>query len=244
MPASLEELAVHDVSVVFEGLVAVDRVDMRLAKGEIVGLIGPNGAGKTTLVNVMSGFQRPNTGGVVIGGHEVTAWVPQTFVRHGVARTFQGGRPFKKLTVRENVEVGAVGSGASARTARRLATELLEALDLTDRQGDLAAALPFGEDRRLGVARALATSPDFLLLDEPAAGMNDGETDALMQMLRRLEESHGCGMLVIEHDMHLIRELPARIYVLDQGAVLAAGPVKEIMENPAVVAAYLGEEKS
>jgi branched-chain amino acid transport system ATP-binding protein len=245
MSASAEsEITVRGVSVVFEGLVAVDKVDLRLAKGEIVGLIGPNGAGKTTLVNVMSGFQRPTTGGVSVGGHEVTAWVPQAFVSHGVARTFQGGRPFKKLTVRENVEVGAVGAGARAGSARKLATELLEALDLSDRQNELAAALPFGEDRRLGVARALATSPDFLLLDEPAAGMNDGETDALMGMLRRLRESHGCGMLVIEHDMHLIRELPERIYVLDQGAVLAAGPVKDVMEDPAVVAAYLGEEKS
>jgi len=117
-------------------------------------------------------------------------------------------------------------------------------LELTHRANDLAGALPFGEDRRLGIARALATSPDFLLLDEPAAGMNDGETDALVHMLRRLRESHGCGMLVIEHDMRLIRELPERIYVLDQGAVLAQGPVKEVMENPVVVAAYLGEEKS
>lgn len=238
------ELTVTGVSVVFEGLVAVDKADLRLVKGEIVGLIGPNGAGKTTLVNVMSGFQRPTEGAVAIGAHQVTEWVPQTFVRHRVARTFQGGRPFKKLTVRENVEVGAIGSGASARAARKLATELMEALDLAQRQDDLAGALPFGEDRRLGVARALATSPDFLLLDEPAAGMNDGETDALVHMLRGLNASHGCGMLVIEHDMHLIRELPERIYVLDQGAVLAAGPVKEVMEDPAVVAAYLGEEKT
>jgi branched-chain amino acid transport system ATP-binding protein len=236
-------VAVDGVGVVFEGLVAVSEVDLVLKKGEIVGLIGPNGAGKTTLVNVMSGFQRPTHGSVSVSGKQITDWVPERFVKLGVARTFQGGRPFKGLTVRENVETGALGAGARAGAARKLARELLEVLDLTDQADELAGALPFGEDRRLGIARALATSPEFLLLDEPAAGMNDGETDALIKMLRGLQASHGCGMLVIEHDMRLIRELPERIYVLDQGAVLAKGPVREVMEDPAVVDAYLGEEK-
>jgi branched-chain amino acid transport system ATP-binding protein len=244
MEDKLASLAVNSVTVAFEGLVAVNDVDLTLEQGEIVGLIGPNGAGKTTLVNVMSGFQRPTGGGVTISGKAMDQWSPQTFVKLGVARTFQGGRPFKRLSVRENVEAGALGAGARARAARSLANELLAVLDLTHLESVLAGALPFGDDRRLGIARALATSPQFLLLDEPAAGMNDGETDALMEMLRSLQSSHGCGMLVIEHDMRLIRELPERIYVLDQGAVLAKGPSKEVMEDPAVIAAYLGEEKS
>jgi branched-chain amino acid transport system ATP-binding protein len=226
------DVSVECVSVVFEGLVAVRDVDLVLQKGEIVGLIGPNGAGKTTLVNVMSGFQRPTNGSVRVSGQLIGEWVPERLVKLGVARTFQGGRPFKALTVRENVELGAIGSGASARAARALARELMEVLDLADHANELSGALPFGEDR-----------PEFLLLDEPAAGMNDGETDTLVKTLRGLQASHGCGMLVIEHDMRLIRELPERIYVLDQGAVLAEGPVREVMEDPAVVAAYLGEEK-
>jgi branched-chain amino acid transport system ATP-binding protein len=243
MEDELAGVAVNSVSVVFEGLVAVNDVDLVLEKGEIVGLIGPNGAGKTTLVNVMSGFQQPTHGSVRVSGEQITDWLPERFVKLGVARTFQGGRPFKRLTVRENVETGALGAGARAGAARKLADELLEVLDLQDHAGVLAGALPFGEDRRLGIARALATSPEFLLLDEPAAGMNDGETDSLVKMLRDLRASHGCGMLVIEHDMRFIRELPDRIYVLDQGAVLAQGPVKEVMSDPVVVAAYLGEEK-
>ena len=243
MEDDLADLAVDSVCVVFEGLIAVSQVDLVLERGEIVGLIGPNGAGKTTLVNVMSGFQQPTSGGVRVSGERITRWTPQRFAKLGVARTFQGGRPFKGLTVQENVETGALGAGARSRAARELARELLDVLDLTDRADELAGALPFGEDRRLGIARALATSPEFLLLDEPAAGMNDGETDALIQMLRALQASFGCGMLVIEHDMRLIRELPERIYVLDQGSVLAKGPSKEVMEQEAVVTAYLGEEK-
>jgi branched-chain amino acid transport system ATP-binding protein len=241
---NVANLAANSVTVTFEGLVAVDTASLVLERGEIVGLIGPNGAGKTTLVNVISGFQRPTAGSVEVSGKLVTHSSPKTFVKLKVARTFQGGRPFKHLTVRENVEIGALGVGARASTARKLARELLEVLNLADRADDLAGALPFGDDRRLGIARALATSPDFLLLDEPAAGMNDAETDALVVTLRELRASHGFGVLVIEHDMRLIRELPERIYVLDQGAVLAEGPVEEVMNDRAVVTAYLGEEKS
>lgn len=240
----LRELAVDAASVVFEGLVAVDKVDLFLGQGEIVGLIGPNGAGKTTLVNVMSGFRRPTSGGVKISGQPVRRWSPQAFVKGGVSRTFQGGRPFGRLSALENVEAGALGVGVRSHAARHLSWELLELFGLVERAHDPAGALPYGEERRLGIARALATSPKFLLLDEPAAGMNDGETDNLVATLKAVRSSHGCGMLVIEHDMRLIRGLPERIYVLDEGAVLAHGPTDEVMKDSAVVRAYLGDEKS
>jgi branched-chain amino acid transport system ATP-binding protein len=239
----VNELAATGVSVEFEGLVAVNGVDLSVTEGETVGLIGPNGAGKTTLVNVMSGFQRPTSGELRISGGPVHRWSPQAFVRLGVARTFQGGRPFRRLTALENVEAGALGVGLRSRAARTLAWELLDVFGLTDRASALAGNLPYGEERRLGIARALATSPTFLLLDEPAAGLNDGETDHLVATLRRVQSAHGCAMLVIEHDMRLIRELPDRIYVLDEGAVIAEGPTHEVMKDAAVVAAYLGQTK-
>ena len=240
----MTDLVVNAVSVVFEGLVAVDGVDAVLARGEIVGLIGPNGAGKTTLVNVMSGFQRPTSGGVTISGKPVRRWSPQVFVRRGVVRTFQGGRPFKRLTALENVAAGALGVGVRSRAARSIAWDLLGVFGLRERAHDLAAGLPYGDERRLGIARALATSPEFLLLDEPAAGMNDGETDALVATLKEVQSSHGFGMLVIEHDMRLIRNLPERVYVLDQGAVLAQGQTETVMKDSAVMTAYLGQVKS
>ena len=240
----MTDLVVNAVSVVFEGLVAVDEVDAVLERGEIVGLIGPNGAGKTTLVNVMSGFQRPTSGGVTISGKPVRHWSPQVFVRHGVARTFQGGRPFRRLSALENVEAGALGVGVRSRAARSIAWELLGVFGLEERAHDLAAGLPYGDERRLGIARALATSPEFLLLDEPAAGMNDGETDALVATLKEVQSAHGFGMLVIEHDMRLIRNLPERVYVLDQGAVLAQGQTETVMRDSAVMTAYLGQVKS
>lgn len=223
---------------------AVDGVDLELRPGEIVGLIGPNGAGKTTLVNVLSGFQRPTAGGVTVSGRTVHKWRPQTLVKYGVARTFQGGRPFRGLTVKENVETAALGVGASAGAARRTADELLDRFGLRDRARELAASLPYGDERRLGIARAVATSPRFLLLDEPAAGMNEGETDGLVQTLKDLQSSAAYGMLVIEHDMRLIRELPERIYVLVEGSVLAQGPTNDVMRDAAVVSAYLGEARS
>jgi ABC-type branched-subunit amino acid transport system ATPase component len=235
------ELVAQGVSVVFEGLVAVNGVDMALRPNEIVGLIGPNGAGKTTLVNVLSGFQCPSSGEVTVAGHRVCKWRPQTLVKHGVARTFQGGRTFRGLTVQENVETAALGVGVSARVARRTARELLDLFGLGDRAQELAAGLPYGDERRLGIARALATSPQFLLLDEPAAGMNEGETDDLVRTLKDLRSSAGYGMLIIEHDMRLISELPERIYVLVEGSVLAEGPTREVMRDAAVVCAYLGE---
>jgi branched-chain amino acid transport system ATP-binding protein len=238
------EVRAEAVSVVFEGLVAVDNVDMSLARGEIVGLIGPNGAGKTTLVNVLSGFQCPTSGTVTISGKPVACWRPQALVKYGVSRTFQGGRPFARLSVLENVEAAALGVGMRSRAAKALAWDLLETFGLADRALETARGLPYGDERRLGIARALATSPTFLLLDEPAAGMNDGETDDLVKTLKTVQVSGNYGVLVIEHDMRLIRKLPERIYVLVEGAVLAHGRTEEVMRDSAVVSAYLGEGES
>jgi branched-chain amino acid transport system ATP-binding protein len=162
-------------------------------------------------------------------------------VRHGVSRTFQGGRAFKHLSVRENVETAALAVGVRSRTAHRIAEELLDAFGLTDRAHERSDGLPYGDERRLGIARALATSPQFLLLDEPAAGMNDVETDELVAILKQLQSVAGYGLLVIEHDMRLIRGLPERVYVLVEGAVLTEGPTAVVMNEEAVVSAYLGE---
>jgi branched-chain amino acid transport system ATP-binding protein len=218
----------------------VDGVDLTLRKSEILGLIGPNGAGKTTLVNALSGFQRPSSGSVALDGRDVTGWSPNRLARQGLARTFQSVRLFHGLTVAENVELGGVGVGTTRRAARRHATELLERLGLADKADMLAAGLPHGLERRLGIVRSLATRPAFLLLDEPAAGLNEQESDELVQTLTTIRDDFLCGLVVIEHDMRLIMRLCERIQVLDHGKTIAVGAPAEVRADPAVLTAYLG----
>ena len=182
------------VSRSFEGVQALADVDLELMPGEVVGLIGPNGAGKTTLVNVITGFDLPTSGTVELEGRDVTRWSPQRRGRAGLARTFQHGHAFKSLTVRENVEVAALGVGASGREARARASRLLAALALDDRSEDSAAALPHGDERKLGVARALATEPRFVLMDEPAAGLTEAEVPELAAVVRSVRDEHGVGV--------------------------------------------------
>src|SRR5207302_8231989 len=207
---------------------------------EVVGLIGPNGAGKTTLVNVITGFDFPTTGSVELEGREITRWSPQRRGRAGLARTFQPGRAFRGLTVRENVEVAALGVGASGREARRRATALLETLGLTARADRPAASLPHGDERKLGVARALATEPRFVLMDEPAAGLTEAEVPDLAAVVRSVRDEHGAGVLLIDHNVPLIMDVSDRIQVLDQGRTLAQGTPDEIRRNIDVANAYLG----
>jgi branched-chain amino acid transport system ATP-binding protein len=235
-----ETLEGQDIEVRFEGLAALGGVDIMLRRREILGLIGPNGAGKTTLVNVLSGFQRPTRGLVQMGGVAMTHFAPNQRATRGIARTFQSVRPFGGLTVLENVETGAVGAGSSRRAARQLAWELLEFMDLREIAHMPAEALPHGHARRVGVLRALATRPTFLLLDEPGAGLDEAESDELISAIAEIRNRFDCGVLVIEHDMRLIMGVCERIQVLDYGKVISIGTPEAVRKDAAVVAAYLG----
>jgi branched-chain amino acid transport system ATP-binding protein len=229
------------VSRAFAGVHALDGVSLEVRRGEVVGLIGPNGAGKSTLVNVVTGFDRPTSGTVELEGRDITRWTPNRRGRHGLARTFQHSHAFRDLSVRENVEVAALGAGARRREAQRRAANLLELLSLAEHAARSASALAHGDERRLGVARALATEPRFVLLDEPAAGLSEAEVPEFAAVVRSVRDDHGAGVLLIDHNMALIMEICDRIYVLDQGRTLAEGTPAEIRGNLDVAAAYLGE---
>ena len=216
-------------------------VTLELHRHEVVGLIGPNGAGKTTLVNVLTGFDFPSSGSVELAGRDITAWSPHRRGRVGLARTFQHSRSFGGLSVRENVEVAALGSGARPRDARRRADALLELVGLAGRDQQPAGALAHGDERKLGVARALATRPRFLLLDEPAAGLPETEVPEFTAVVRSVRDDHEAGVLLIDHNMALVMDVCDRIQVLDQGRTLAQGTPAEIRGNLDVAAAYLGE---
>ena len=225
----------------FEGVRALDDVTTEVRRTEVVGLIGPNGAGKSTLVNVLSGFDAPTSGTVELDGEDVTRWPAHRRGRAGLARTFQHSRSFRGLSVRENVEVAALGVGAGPREARRRADALLESLALGGYAAAPAGSLPHGDERRLGVARALATEPRYLLMDEPAAGLPEAEVPAFAEVVRSVRDDHDAGVLLIDHNMALIMDVCDRILVLDQGRMLAEGSPGEIRGNLDVAAAYLGE---
>jgi branched-chain amino acid transport system ATP-binding protein len=236
-----ETLRASSISRSYEGVKALRGVTLELQRGEVVGLIGPNGAGKSTLVNVLSGFDHPDDGTVELGDREITRWSPHRRGRHGLARTFQHSHSFGSLSVRENVEVAALGVGAGPRRAAQRADSLLGALGLSGYAHAPAASLAHGDERRLGVARALATEPRFVLLDEPAAGLPEAEVPDFAAVVRTVRDEHGAGVLLIDHNMALIMEICDRIHVLDQGMTLAEGAPAEIRANLDVAAAYLGE---
>lgn len=233
-------LVAKGVSVRFGGLAAIDNVSFSLEPGEIVGLIGPNGAGKTTLINVLSGFQKPNAGDVRLEERRFAGAAPDAFARAGIARTFQAVRLFKRLSALENLEVSLVAKGVSRSRARERATALLAEFLPQDRGHMPAAALTYGEERKVGIARALALRPRYLLLDEPAAGMAAAEADDLRQAIVRIRTAYGCGVLVVEHNMALIFALCDRIHVLGSGRTLAVGSPEAIRANTTVREAYLG----
>jgi len=232
----------HGIGINFEGVRALDRVDLLLNRREILGLIGPNGAGKTTMVNVMTGALPASFGRVELEGKDVTGWPPNRIARKGVGRTFQNVRLFKTLTVLENVEMGSVGVGMSWKDARRKAWELLDWMHLGDVAGAQANMLPYGQDRQLGILRALASNPAFLLLDEPGAGLDESESNELLNNIIEIRDKFGCGVMVIEHDMRLIMRLCDRIHVLDYGKTISVGKPAEVCSDPAVIKAYLGTE--
>ena len=236
-----ETLRASSVSRSFTGVRALDGVTLSLHRHEVVGLIGPNGAGKSTLVNVLSGFDVPTVGSVELDDRDVTRWTPHRRGRAGIARTFQHSRSFRGLTVRENVEVAALGVGAGPGMARRRADELLDLLALESYAEAPAGTLAHGDERRLGVARALATEPAFVLLDEPAAGLPEAEVPEFAAVVRAVRDDHKAGVLLIDHNMALVMEVCDRIQVLDQGRTLAEGTPAEIRGNLDVASAYLGE---
>jgi branched-chain amino acid transport system ATP-binding protein len=236
-----ETLRASSVSRSFEGVRALDGVTLELHRHEVVGLVGPNGAGKSTLVNVMTGFDFPSSGTVELGDRDVTRWSAVRRSRAGLVRTFQHSRSFRGLSVRENVEVAALGVGAGPRAARRRADELLELLGLAPLADRPAGVLAHGDERRLGVARAVATEPSFVLMDEPAAGLPEAEVPEFAAVVRSVRDDHGAGVLLIDHNMALVMAVCDRIHVLDQGRTLAAGTPAEIRGNLDVAAAYLGE---
>jgi ABC-type branched-subunit amino acid transport system ATPase component len=238
------KLEVQIVSKDFAGVHALSGVSLQLEEGQILAVIGPNGSGKTTLINVMSGVIRPSSGHVRMDGKVLSAMPSFRVARAGLARTFQNIRLFKDMTVLENVETAA---GQSRRSkgfirARRASRAALELLGLDAYAHAAVSTLAYGVQRRVEIARAIATQPRFILLDEPAAGLNEVESDELLALIGSLRGRLGCGMLVVDHDMRLILRVSERIHVLNEGKTLVEGTPEEVRHNQAVIEAYLGRD--
>ena len=235
-------LELRSISVAFGGFKALDDVTLSLKKGEIVGLIGPNGAGKTTCVNVITGFQDPSSGTVTLDRATINSRAAHDIRRRGLARTFQAGRLFTGLDVLDNLAVTGVGLGHSRRASEEEALRLLSWMRTSHLAELPAAGLPYTDERRVGIARALMFAPDFLLLDEPAAGMSEAEADDLAQIIKRIAEELQCGVLLIEHNVGLVLSVSSHVYVLDAGKIIEEGDKDAILGSQAVRDAYLGAE--
>jgi branched-chain amino acid transport system ATP-binding protein len=234
-------LSVEGVSKRFRGLLAVDAVSFAVEPGDMFAVIGPNGAGKTTLFNMIAGVFAPDDGRILFEGERIEGRRPDEIARRGIGRTFQIVRPFPALTVEDNVIVGALLRAPDLDHARAHANELLRRLDLFDRRARPAASLTLPDRKRLEVARALATQPRLLLLDEVMAGLRPTETDRMVAILRELNRG-GLTILLIEHVMRAVMALAARVLVLHHGAAIAQGTPEEVVREPAVIASYLGAE--
>ncbi|WP_432643483.1 ABC transporter ATP-binding protein [Acidaminococcus sp.] len=244
---------------IFGGLRAVSNLTMQIDEGELIGLIGPNGAGKTTAFNMLTGVYEPSEGIITFDGQKINGKKPYQVTQMGIARTFQNIRLFSELSVLDNVKIAfnsqiryglLEGVGRFGRyfkeeeTVEEKALALLKIFHLEKFRDEMAKNLPYGEQRRLEIARALATAPRLLLLDEPAAGMNPQETKELMEMIRWIKKEFDLSILLIEHDMQLVMNVCQRIYVLEYGICIANGTPDEIKHNKRVIKAYLGEEVS
>jgi len=236
-------LSLDGVTKRFRGLVAVDRVSLNVREGDICGIIGPNGAGKTTLFNMIAGTFKPDAGSIAFAGRRIDGLPADVMCRLGIGRTFQLVRPFPGLTVEDNVVVGALLRHRAVSDARRRAEELLRRLDLHDKREMLASSLTLPDRKRLEVARAVATGPRLLLLDEVMAGLRPTETDRMVGLLRDLNRSTGLTIVLIEHVMRAVMALTHHIVVLHHGAAIAEGEPEEVVRNPAVIESYLGGEQ-
>lgn len=249
-------LEVKNLSISFGGLQAVDNFEISIKKGQLYGLIGPNGAGKTTVFNLLTGVYKPNEGIITLDGVDITGRKTIDINKAGIARTFQNIRLFKELTVLDNVKVGLhnhykystiegilrlPGFFRTEKEMNERAMELLKVFDLDQEADFLASNLPYGKQRKLEIARALATEPKLLLLDEPAAGMNPNETQELMDTIRFVRDHFDMTILLIEHDMKLVSGICEELTVLNFGRVLAQGATGDVLNNPEVITAYLGE---
>ncbi|MGC6178226.1 ABC transporter ATP-binding protein [Lacrimispora sp. 38-1] len=249
-------LEIKNLGISFGGLRAVDNFSITIEKGQLYGLIGPNGAGKTTIFNLLTGVYKPNAGTILLDGDNITGKKTVDINRAGIARTFQNIRLFKDLTVLDNVKTGLHNSHPYSTIAGILrlpqyfkvekemdekAVELLKVFDLDKEKDTLASNLPYGKQRKLEIARALATGPKLLLLDEPAAGMNPNETAELMDTIRFVRDNFDMTILLIEHDMKLVSGICERLTVLNFGQVLTQGKTADVLHDPEVIKAYLGE---
>ena len=249
-------LSIKNLGIQFGGLRAVDEFNLKIEKGELYGLIGPNGAGKTTVFNMLTGVYKPTAGEIILDGKNITGKKQIEINKLGVARTFQNIRLFSQLSVLDNVKAGlhnqykySTLSGIFRlptffKTEKKMnarAMELLKVFDLQDEADLLASNLPYGKQRKLEIARALATNPKLLLLDEPAAGMNPNETAELMDTIKFVRKEFDMTILLIEHDMHLVSGICEKLTVLNFGKVLAQGNTSDVLRNPEVITAYLGE---